>query len=274
MPCMDGGVLRHEVGFAGGAHLLGQVGILHIHEVVLIEAAYGLELRRPHGRKAAGAELDLNGSGQILPLHQIRTVIFLPEFQKRQLAVDHRPQRTAPQRQALGTAIREAQSRPGHHSIRVGGHPVGQIAEGIGGELDVRVQDEVIIARQLRQDGVVSGAETAVLPAAAHLDLLAGLSAQSAALHGGFQTCAAAVGAGVVHQIEGQRVAAGVLQHRLRRLEGFVAAVIDNDTGREFQVRSPYHSSGNIFRLKSSRWMSKLGLVQGSPAASRSPQRA
>ena len=35
MPCMDGGVLRHEVGFAGGAHLLGQVGILHIHEVVL-----------------------------------------------------------------------------------------------------------------------------------------------------------------------------------------------------------------------------------------------
>ena len=165
-------------------------------------------------------------------------------------------------------------ARPGHHSIRVGGHPVGQIAEGISGELDVRVQDEVIVARQLRQDSVVSGAETAVLLAAAHLDLLAGLSAQSAALHGGFQTCAAAVGAGVVHQIEGQRVAAGVLQHRLRRLEGFVAAVIDNDTGREFQVRSPYHSSGNIFRLKSSRWMSKLGLVQGSPAASRSPQRA
>ena len=34
------------------------------------------------------------------------------------------------------------------------------------------------------------------------------------------------------------------------------------------------YSSGRIFRLKSSRWMSKLGLVQGSPAASRSPQRA
>ena len=34
-------------------------------------------------------------------------------------------------------AIREAQPRPGHHSIRVGGHPVGQIAEGIGGELEL-----------------------------------------------------------------------------------------------------------------------------------------
>ena len=241
---------------------------------MLIKAAHGLELCRPHRREAAGAELDLHRGRQVFPFHEIGAVIFFPEFQERQLAVDHRPEGAAPQGQMLGAAVREAQPRPGHHSIRVGGHPVGQIAEGVGGELDVRVQDEVIVARQLRQDGVVSGAETAVLLAAAHLDLLAGLSAQSAALHGGFQTCAAAVGAGVVHQIEGQRVAAGVLQHRLRRPEGFVAAVINNDTGREFQVRSPYHSSGNIFRLKSSRWMSKLGLVQGSPAASRSPQRA
>lgn len=80
MPCMDGGVLRHEVGFAGGAHLLGQVGILHIHEVVLIEAAYGLELRRPHGRKAAGAELDLNGSGQILPSIKYARLYFSQNF--------------------------------------------------------------------------------------------------------------------------------------------------------------------------------------------------
>ena len=136
----------------------------------------------------------------------------------------------------LGAAVREAQPRPGHHSIRVGGHPVGQIAEGVGGELDVGVQDEVIIARQLGQDGVVAGAEAAVLLPAAHLHPLARQGAQSAAPDGGFQPCTAAVGAGVVHQIEGQRVAAGVLQHRLRRPEGFVAAVINNDASREFQV--------------------------------------
>ena len=37
------GVLGHQIRFAPGAHLLGEVGVLHIHEVVLIKAAHGLE---------------------------------------------------------------------------------------------------------------------------------------------------------------------------------------------------------------------------------------
>ena len=61
VPGMDGRVLGHQIRLAGGAHLLGQVRILHIHEVMLIKAAHGLELCRPHRREAAGAELDLHG---------------------------------------------------------------------------------------------------------------------------------------------------------------------------------------------------------------------
>ena len=34
VPCMDGGVLGHQIRLAPGAHLLGEIGVLHIHEVV------------------------------------------------------------------------------------------------------------------------------------------------------------------------------------------------------------------------------------------------
>lgn len=61
VPCMDGGVLGHQIRLAPGAHLLGEIGVLHIHEVVLIKAAHSLEHRSVHGREAAGAELDLGG---------------------------------------------------------------------------------------------------------------------------------------------------------------------------------------------------------------------
>ena len=78
-------------------------------------------------------------------------VVFLPELQERQLAVDHGPEGAAPQGQMLG-AGRPGSTRPGRAITASGwaGHPVGQIAEGVGGELDVGVQDEVIIARQAR----------------------------------------------------------------------------------------------------------------------------
>ena len=110
------------------------------------------------------------------------------------------------------------------------GHPVGQVTEGIGHELDIRVEDEVVGAGKLRQDGVVAGAKAAVLFAAAHLNALPGPGGQQTLPHGLFQPGAAAVRAGVVHQIEGQRVAAGELQHGLGRLEHLVIAVIDNNT--------------------------------------------
>ena len=81
VPCMDGRVLGHQIRFAGGAHLLGEVGVLHIHEVVLVKAAHGLELRRPHRGKAAGAELDLGGLRQVSDRHKVLLVVLLPELE-------------------------------------------------------------------------------------------------------------------------------------------------------------------------------------------------
>ncbi len=120
-------------------------------------------------------------------------------------------------------------------------HPVGQVAEGIGRELDIRVQDKVVVAGQLRQDGIVAGAEAAVGLPAAHLYPLTGQGAEDAVPHGRFQPCTAAVGAGVVHQIEGQRVAAGIFKHCLRRPERFVAAVINNNTGGKVHGVFPFY---------------------------------
>ena len=95
--------------------------------------------------------------------------------------------RAPPQGQALGPPVREDEAGPGHHGIRVPGHPVGQVTEGIGHELDIRVEDEVVGAGKLRQDGVVAGAKAAVLFAAAHLDLLPGPRSQQTLPHGLFQ---------------------------------------------------------------------------------------
>ena len=49
---------------------------------------------------------------------------------------------------------------------------------------------------------------------------------------GGGKDLPAAVGAGVVHQIQGQRVAAGVVQHGLCRLQRLLRPVIYYDTSR------------------------------------------
>ena len=79
---MDGRILGHQIRLAPGAHLLGQVGVLHIHEVILVKAAHSLEHRSVHGREAAGAELDLGGFCQVFVRHEVLLVVFLPELEK------------------------------------------------------------------------------------------------------------------------------------------------------------------------------------------------
>ena len=231
VPGMDGGILGHQIHLAPGAHLLGEIRVLHIHEVALVKAAHRLEGAGAHTGKAAGAELDLDGPGQVLIQHQVVVVLAFPEAEPGQLAVEHGPQGAPTQGQLLGLAVREHQRRPGHHGIRVGGHPVGQITQGISGQLDIRVEDKVEIAVQLGQDHIVAGAKAAVLGAAVHHHLLARACCQQAVRHGLLQLFAAAVRAGIVHQIQGHRVAACAVQHRLRRLQRLVIAVIYNNTG-------------------------------------------
>ena len=60
----------------------------------------------------------------------------------------------------------------------------------------------------------------------------------------------------------------------LRKTTGILASPIRGG-GKAVGFDGEFYSlKGRIFSVKSSRWISKLGLVQGSPAASRSPQRA
>ena len=110
-------------------------------------------------------------------------------------------------------------------------HPVCQVAQGVGGELDVRVQDKMHPAVQQRKHRIVPGAEAAVLGPAKHLHLLARCRAQDAVGCRAGQALAAAVRAGIVHQIQRQRMAAGAVQHGLGRPQGLLCAVINYDTG-------------------------------------------
>ena len=105
------------------------------------------------------------------------------------------------------------------------------LGTGVGGELDVRVQDKMHPAVQQRKHRIVPGAEAAVFGPAEHLHLLARCRAQGAVGCRAGQALAAAVRAGIVHQIQGHRVAARAVQHRLRRLQRLVIAVIYNNTG-------------------------------------------
>ena len=66
VPCVDGGILGHQIRLAPGAHLLGQVGVLHIHEVALVKAAHGLE-----GSGAAAAAAFAGESGRMIALKRV-----------------------------------------------------------------------------------------------------------------------------------------------------------------------------------------------------------
>ena len=235
VPDVHGGVLGHQPHLPPLQHLLGQVGVLHIHEVSLVEAAGRLEGAGPHGGKAAGAELDLPGPRQVLPGHDVGVVVLFEEGQKAQLPVDHRPQAAPPQGQHLHPPVREAQARPGHHRRRVGLHPFGQVREGVLPQQDIGVEDKVVVAGQLGQHGVVPGPKAHVLFLADDPDGLPGAGGQFAAGRRCFQGLAGAVGAGVVHKVEGQGVAAGVFQHRDGGPYGLGLVVIGHDRRRQVQ---------------------------------------
>ena len=86
-------------------------------------------------------------------------------------------------------------------------------------------------AVQQRKHRIVPGAEAAVFGPAEHLHLLARCRAQDAVGCRAGQALAAAVRAGIVHQIQRQRMAAGAVQHGLGRPQGLLCAVINYDTG-------------------------------------------
>ncbi len=212
---------------------------------------------------------------------------FVVFFQKRQaqLPVHHGPQAAPAQRQHLHPPVREAQLRPGHHRRRVGLHPLGQAREGVLPQQDVRVEDKMVVAGKAGQHGVVPRPKAPVGLPPDHPDGLARAGGQAAAGGRGFQRGAGAVGAGVVHQVQRQgvaagvlqQVAAGVLQHRSGGPQGLGLVVVGHDGRRQVQCNVlPLHSQSRGLSLmrKSSRSGSKLGFRQGSPAASSAFQRA
>ncbi len=89
----------------------------------------------------------------------------------------------------------------GHHHAGVRRHPVRKVAQGVRRQLDIRIQDKVHPAVQQREHCVVPGAEAAVFQPTEHLHRLPGDGAQGAVLGSGGQLLAAAVRAGVIHQI-------------------------------------------------------------------------
>ena len=66
----------------------------------------------------------------------------------------------------------------------MGLHPLGQVGQGVIGELDIGIQNKVAVAGQLGQHRVVSGAEAAVARPADHPDRLAVAGGQLAILDG------------------------------------------------------------------------------------------
>ena len=111
VPRMNGGKLRSQPDGALLQHLLGQVGVLHIHEIPRVKPADFLEHIGAHGHKAAGAELDAAGHGQILILHRVVVVGLLKAAAelRGQLPRQQQPGRRLAARQVLQLAVRVTQ---------------------------------------------------------------------------------------------------------------------------------------------------------------------
>ena len=63
VPCVDGVALRDQKNLTFPQNFLGEIGILHIHEVLLIESADTLQNLCSDSHKTAGAKFNGTGLG-------------------------------------------------------------------------------------------------------------------------------------------------------------------------------------------------------------------
>ena len=118
--------LGHVHHLAVFLRLAGDIRVLHIHKVTLVEAAHAAERLGAHHKKTARAELDLLRAGQILVLHQIMPFHALQKRQ-RNLPGQQRQKAGPPLCRILLGPVREQQARRRHHHIRVSVHPRAQL---------------------------------------------------------------------------------------------------------------------------------------------------
>ena len=203
--------------------LLGDVRVLHIHEVALIKPADGLVHTGSHAEKAAGAELDGRGHTQVRIQHGVPVAEFL---QPRHPLPRRKPQNV---RLALGQnlhpAVREKQLRGGHYHLRVTVQPVADGGQHVVINENIRVQHKVIITVQQAQHMIVPLAEAQILRQPDDLHVF------GKALP--LQRFAGSVRAGVVHQIDRERTILRVFQQRFHRPDHLVGSVIAHDAGAD-----------------------------------------
>ena len=226
---MNGGKLRSQPDGALLQHLLGQVGVLHIHEIPGVKPADFLEHIGAHGHKAAGAELDAAGHGQILILHRVVVVGFLKAAAelRGQLPRQQQPGRRLAAGQVLQLAVRVAQLRRCHGGPGSGQQPRGHVLQHVAGQQDVRVQNKVYVAGQTIQHIVVALAEADIFFQRQH----------SHAAVAEIRLCqlpAAAVGTAVVHDIQGKIRGRGIVQDAAHRGADLVIITVRHNAGADF----------------------------------------
>ena len=141
MPGVDGVELRGQPDGALPQDFLGQVGILDIHKVGGVKAADLLQHIGAHSHKAAGAELNAPGRGQILVLHGVVVVGFFERSTELwcQLAGQQQPGRGLAPGQVLQAAVGVVQLWGGHGRAGLGQQPFGHRLQNIPGQNNVGV---------------------------------------------------------------------------------------------------------------------------------------
>ena len=226
---MNGGKLRSQPDGALLQHLLGQVGVLHIHEIPGVKPADFLEHIGAHGHKAAGAELDAAGHSQILILHRVVVVGLLKAAAelRGQLPRQQQPGRRLAAGQVLQLAVRVAQLGRCHGGPGPGQQPRGHVLQHVAGQQDVRVQNKVYVAGQTIQHIVVALAEADIFFQRQH----------SHAAVAEIRLCqlpAAAVGTAVVHDIQGKIRGRGIVQDAAHRGADLVIITVRHNAGADF----------------------------------------
>ena len=168
------------------------------------------------------------GAGQVLVLHGVVAVGFAEHAAEagRQLTGQQQPGGGLAPGQRLQPAVREIELGGGQHGAGGGQQPFGHGFQHVFGQQDVGVQDKVHLAVQPVQHGVVPFAEADILRQGQH-------GHPRVAKVGPGQLAAAAVGAAVVHHIQGQRGGGGVLQDAAHRGADLLIVTVRHDAGAD-----------------------------------------